>query len=272
MALLQNGFRDYSSGVRIFGATISNSAYPSALIGNTDKGALKRNLTAGEGFTSDLVGIPSGYRNEYAWVQPQKAGALKSFREAEGVATREAEGVATTSLSAAAGKNAEGLSEGVATADATLQLVVSGQGTADGVATVSGNVNAALNGSATSDGVASVSGTIQALAWANGTADGAATVSMVSYATGSLAGSIAPAVELEASSFSTYLLDEEDVESGLTLRKALRLIAAATAGKVSGASGSTVTIKNAVADTRDRIVATVDANGNRIAISYDLED
>jgi hypothetical protein len=264
MALLQNGFRDYSSGVRIFGATISNSAYPSALIGNTDKGALKRNLTAGEGFTSDLVGIPSGYRNEYAWVQPQKAGALKSFREAEGVAT--------TSLSAAAGKNAEGLSEGVATADATLQLVVSGQGTADGVATVSGNVNAALNGSATSDGVASVSGTIQALAWANGTADGAATVSMVSYATGSLAGSIAPAVELEASSFSTYLLDEEDVESGLTLRKALRLIAAATAGKVSGASGSTVTIKNAVADTRDRIVATVDANGNRIAISYDLED
>jgi hypothetical protein len=264
MALLQNGYRDYSSGVRIFGGTISNSAYPAVHYGTFYSTSLDRNLTAGEGFDSDLVGIPSGYTNQYAWVQPQKAGGIKSFREAEGVAT--------TALALAAGKNAEGASDGVATADAILQLVVSGQGSSDGVATVSGNVNAALNGAASSDGVATVSGTIQALAWANGTADGAATVSMVSYATGSLAGSIAPAVDLEASSFSTYLLDEEDVESGLTLRKALRLIAAATAGKVSGASGSTVTIKNAVADTRDRIVATVDANGNRIAISYDLED
>jgi hypothetical protein len=105
-----------------------------------------------------------------------------------------------------------------------------------------------------------------------GTSNGVATTALQSYATGALSGSIAPAVTLEASNFSSYLLDEEDVETGLTMRKALRLIAAATAGKVSGASGSTVTIKNAVADTRERIVATVDANGNRIAISYDLED
>jgi hypothetical protein len=67
------------------------------------------------------------------------------------------------------------------------------------------------------------------------------------------------------------LLDEEDVETGLTLRQALRVIAAATAGKVSGGGTSTITIRNAVADGADRIVATVDSNGNRTAITYDLE-
>jgi len=60
------------------------------------------------------------------------------------------------------------------------------------------------------------------------------------------------------------------VEPNLTLRQALRLIAAATAGKVSGAEGNTVTIRNAVADTKNRIVATVDSEGNRTDINYDL--
>ena len=79
-------------------------------------------------------------------------------------------------------------------------------------------------------------------------------------------------MELEASTFSTYLLDEEDVETGLSLRKALRLIAAATAGKVGGAETTTITIRSAVADDRDRITATVDSNGNRTSITYDVSD
>jgi len=84
-------------------------------------------------------------------------------------------------------------------------------------------------------------------------------------------GSFAPAVTLEAAGFSSYLLDSEDIESGLTLRQALRLVAAATAGKISGGGTATVTIRNAVADGADRIVATVDTDGNRTAITYDLD-
>ena len=76
---------------------------------------------------------------------------------------------------------------------------------------------------------------------------------------------------LEAQGFSSYLLDQEDVETGLTLRQALRLVTAATAGKISGGGGATVTIRNAVADGVDRIVADVDSNGNRTAITYDLD-
>jgi hypothetical protein len=78
-------------------------------------------------------------------------------------------------------------------------------------------------------------------------------------------------VTLEAAGFSSYLLDEEDIETGMTLRQALRLVTAATAGKISGGGTATITIRNAVADGADRIVATVDTDGNRTAITYDLD-
>lgn len=75
-----------------------------------------------------------------------------------------------------------------------------------------------------------------------------------------------------ANEIADAALDRADaVEAGLTLRQALRLIAAAVAGKLSGGGTSTVTIRNAVADSKDRIVATTpDANGNRTAITVDL--
>lgn len=61
------------------------------------------------------------------------------------------------------------------------------------------------------------------------------------------------------------------IETGLTPVQALRLIAAVLAGKVSGGGTGTVTVRNAVADSKDRIVATTpDANGNRTAITVDL--
>lgn len=60
------------------------------------------------------------------------------------------------------------------------------------------------------------------------------------------------------------------IETGLTPRQAHRLEAAAAAAKLSGAATNTVTIRNAVADSKNRIVATVDANGNRTAVTTDV--
>lgn len=75
----------------------------------------------------------------------------------------------------------------------------------------------------------------------------------------------------ERDSTAAALLDlANGIETGLTLRQAQRLTAAASAGKLSGAATTTVTIKNAVADSKTRITATVDADGNRSAITYDL--
>jgi hypothetical protein len=69
----------------------------------------------------------------------------------------------------------------------------------------------------------------------------------------------------------TELMDAADtIETGLTFRNAQRLQAAAAAGKLSGANTTTVTIRNAVADGVNRIVATVDEHGNRTAITTDL--
>jgi len=70
---------------------------------------------------------------------------------------------------------------------------------------------------------------------------------------------------------ATALLDlAAGVETGLTLRQAMRLLAAASAGKLSGAATTTITVRNAVADSKDRITATVTSDGDRSAITYDL--
>jgi hypothetical protein len=75
----------------------------------------------------------------------------------------------------------------------------------------------------------------------------------------------------ERNAIADALLDRADaVETGLTPRGHFRLVSAAAAGKLSGAGGSTVAIRNAVQDSKARITATVDANGNRSAITWDV--
>lgn len=74
-----------------------------------------------------------------------------------------------------------------------------------------------------------------------------------------------------ASQNADELLDRANgIETGLTPRNALRVIAAGAAAKLSGAGTTTETFRNAVADSKNRMVATVDQNGNRSAITYDL--
>ena len=58
------------------------------------------------------------------------------------------------------------------------------------------------------------------------------------------------------------------VEASLTPREALRLIVAASAGKLAGADGTQISIRD-INDTKDRIVATVDEHGNRTAVTTD---
>jgi hypothetical protein len=260
MALLQNGFRDASAGVRIFGATALNNAYPSTTLHHNT--GSRRNIFTAEGYSAKS-GIPSGHLHPSSWMLPQKPGGLSSHSESIGVAS--------WSGGIAAGRNIVGTFAGAATYTATGQLVVSGSGTFAGVAAFSGNVIAALAASGTFSGVASFSAATVAKGNITATFTGAASFEAIRYASGSLAGSFAPAITLEAQGFSSYLLDQEDIETGMTLRQALRLVTAATAGKISGGGTATVTIRNAVADGVDRIVATVTSDGDRTAITYDLD-
>jgi hypothetical protein len=254
--LLGNCTRDSRNPLRQLGGTPGNERNDYGRPGSI------RNFAMGEAAVSGVsakAGLPSGYRGSYTWMLPNKAGALKSFLESEGVAT--------ATLALAAGRNIVATSEGTATAEAIGQLVVSGVGTADGVATVTGNIVAALGGAGTADGTSTATGAINALAWANATVTSTATVEATIFATGQLVGSIAPAVDLEAASFSAYLLDTELVETGLTVRETLRIALSALGGKVA-ISGNTVTFRDAN-DTKDRITATTDTNGQRTAVTLD---
>lgn len=70
-------------------------------------------------------------------------------------------------------------------------------------------------------------------------------------------------------SIATALLDlANGVETSYTLRQALRLILSSAAAKLSGAATTSVVIRD-IGDTKDRITATVDADGNRTAVTVD---
>jgi hypothetical protein len=64
-----------------------------------------------------------------------------------------------------------------------------------------------------------------------------------------------------------YLDRANGIEAGLTPRQAQRIQTAAVAGVVSGAAGTSISIQAAGNPATLRIAATVDANGNRTAVT-----
>jgi hypothetical protein len=62
---------------------------------------------------------------------------------------------------------------------------------------------------------------------------------------------------------------DEQVDGTVTARQSVRLANATLAGKASGL-GSTTAVYRDLADTKDRISATVDADGNRTAVTRDV--
>lgn len=74
---------------------------------------------------------------------------------------------------------------------------------------------------------------------------------------------------VELTTLSDLFDASNGLETGLTLRQALKLITAATAGDAT-VSGTTVTFKNPVAEDKTRITATVDATGNRNVTAVDV--
>lgn len=68
--------------------------------------------------------------------------------------------------------------------------------------------------------------------------------------------------------FADVVLDQADgIETDFTLRQSLRLILSALAGRLSGAPSGPIIIRD-VNNTKNRIEATVDSNGNRTATTY----
>lgn len=77
------------------------------------------------------------------------------------------------------------------------------------------------------------------------------------------------AVNISSSGSDSILDSADSIETGLTVRGALRIITAALSGKLSGAGTTTVVIRN-YGDTKNRITATVDTDGNRTDVTTDV--
>jgi hypothetical protein len=212
-------------------------------------------------------GVPDGYRPPYCWIIPIKDGALSARNNLVG------EGTFAGAVSG--GKNAEAAITGTGTLTGTGQLIISMLASLSGTGAVSSaslqaflQLAAALSGTGSLAAVATGNGNI--LAALNGAGDADATAT----AKGTLAAAITVTGDLlTTANIADAILDDANaVETGLTVRNALRLMAAALAGELSGGATTTITIKNAVAGDKDRIEATVDANGNRSSVTVDLTD
>lgn len=180
MGLLANGFRDTSGVYQTFGATASNSAIPGGHHGQYHRTGAMRNLTAGEAITSDLVGLPSGYRHPGAWLMPQKAGALSSYKRA--VISIASSG------SAALGRGIDGTAAFSLSAIGLGGLIAGGVGTAILTVSGSGSVTATIS----SPGTATISFTstanIGALGWLGGASVLSLDGALVPYARGHMVG------------------------------------------------------------------------------------
>lgn len=209
MGLLQNGFRDRVGVYRIYGAGVSNGAYPYTLVGNSHLTGRQRNLRAGEGITSPLVGIPSGHLAPSSWMLPQRSGAMTAFTSCRGLGgavanpaagigiVGESVGVGTASASvvglgwgtggAAASGSATGSmlgagfisgeSAGEGSAAANIFAAVAITGLAEGSCAVLGDGYLAISLTGTANGGSTVYGSAAALINTSGTAEGTSAAS-----------------------------------------------------------------------------------------------
>ena len=131
------------------------------------------------------------------------------------------------------------------------------------VGDVQGNVDGSV--ASVTGAVGSVTGAVGSVTGAVGSVTGA--VGSVTGAVGSVTGAVASVTALSAAAIDSIL--DEVVEGTVTMRQALRAFMAALANEATGGGTLAIAFRD-IADTKDRIAATVDANGNRTAITLDL--
>jgi|JI10StandDraft_1071094.scaffolds.fasta_scaffold08998_11 hypothetical protein len=261
MGILANGYRDNLGCFKTFGATASNNAYPSSHHANLHRAARTRNITAGQGITSELVSIPSGNRHPSAWMMPQQAGALAARNTLDGsgdiaadilsVKLALADLTGSGALSAVGSLIVQALADITGTgeiSDAALQAFLAAVADLTGSGEVSdadleglGAVLASLTGSGTATGsVLTAIGELEAALTVTGTGLSTANVGQAVWA---------------------HL-----IEAGFTAAEVLQIIAAVTAGKASGGPDSPV-FRN-LGDTSDIVSGEADSSGNRTSVTY----
>lgn len=223
-----------------------------------------RNIYASEAGIGDKTGIPNGY-NMGAILLPLKGGGMAIFQEPDTMTAVNADAKMGRPITASAALSIVSTN---AQADQIVSLEASDSlAIAPDAAELTAGVEAEASSACTITPNASLGGIIPVSASGACSITPGITVSALAFME-AVAGGPTP---LSPEGLSSELLDNQDVETGYSMREALRLILSSVAGKLSGAGTATVTIRS-VTDGTNRIVATVDSNGNRTAVTYNVGD
>jgi hypothetical protein len=248
------------------------------------------NQSVGEGIPSKLAGIPSGHLAPSSWVLPYKPGAMSSFTNLVVTLT-------PGTLNLAAGRNISGDTTVTITVNpADGQLIVSAVGSTSITFNLAANLAGALSASgSTSFSFTVNNATLGAIVDAVGATLVQFSASATPRATGNLSGDITPFTELSPQSLSAAVWEAlasayntpgsmgeklndagsaanpwtEVIDGTYTASDLLKLISASAAGELAGSPSGPILIKS-VNGTTVRITATVDANGNRTGVTYDV--
>lgn len=263
MALIGNYSVLNKSLAQFTNGTATAGAFAAVTPSNYQKSGLRVNRFSQ---FNKFDGVPVGYRPPYTFVLPLTDGGMGSHTQSSGALT--------VSANLAGGRNLEGSASLVITlTNAQLDQIVSAvlSGTLSIAAT-----SAALAGAAALDADGSMSIVVDdallgAIFSVTAASSGLISTDSDITALGFMEASAGGATPLSPEGLAQSMFDDNDICTGYSLREALRLILSAVAGKVSGAETTTITFRN-VTDDKNRIVATVDANGNRTSLTYDVSD
>lgn len=259
MALACNGSMVFARGVQHAGLAAYGSAIPSALQANFQRTNSQRNITAGEGITSELVGLPSGYRHPAAWMMPQKAGALSARNTITGAGTLAATGQSGYNIAATL------TGTGGMAGDVGLIVSIAATLVASGGIS-SAQVDALASMVATLTGSGNIAATAAGLADLGATLTGTGAIDAGNTALMDIAATIRGYGDLTPEGLRDAVWGAI-IESGFSSAEILKLIAAATQGNATGLESGAPVFKG-LDGTTDRITATY-ASGTRTVTGRD---
>ena len=230
--------------------------------GNFVKGGL-RNRNAG-GFERIFSGYPNGYLAPQGFILPDNDGSISSYTRANELISK-----LDTNLVPARPMTATS-SMVITVTDAQLDQIVSA--VANGTLTIQ-KLDAILAGAAALDADGTMNLTSSAASGAifsvTANSSGLLSVGVSLTALAFMDADAGGATPLSPEGLAFEMLDNQDIETGYSLRESLKLMLSAMAGKLSGAGTTTVTIRD-INDLKDRITAIVDTNGNRTSVTKDV--
>ena len=266
-----------SPGLALGGSTVADTR------ANFGKAGQNRNRHLG-GFEQDAA-TPNGYLPPNCWVMPKIGGGMSMRAIADGDLS------ATLIPSYPMTIDLTGSGSMSATAGLVVSMLAAFTGSGTLAAAITGRLNATIDLTGSGDLSADMSGLANAVIDLTGSGDldatisafGDMTIDIVVTGTGLSTANVGQAVwaAIAASNNDPGTMGEklndagsasnpwtEVIESGYTAAEILRIIAASTAGKTTGAGTSNM-VFTGLDGTTNRIDGTLDASGNRTAVTLD---